>query len=314
MPPPACKLHAEKPMLHLAFLLTNEQGLGMAVTSSDNLRRQRRHRPAMAFPTGSRLPGPLGQTMTQHAMSPHAMSQHSSQHASQQMPPPMPFNGYRVDGFHDEMFDDAGEPRPDCQPLFEHLQHFRRTTYPPAARGRSLDGPAGHHVQRLRRPAGTERIIPFDIVPRIIHEQEWSWIERGLKQRITRAQHVHRRHLPRADESQGRRRARATGRDGEGFRPQCVGLKPPRGHLVPHHGHRPGARQRRPVLRARRQPACPPACRTCWKTAQLMKQTFPQLFERVCDPAGRRLSRAGCCDALQYSAGATVAIAVGRAC
>ena len=32
--------------------------------------------------------------------------------------------------------------------------------------------------------AGTEKIWPFDIVPRIIDGQEWDHIERGLKQRI----------------------------------------------------------------------------------------------------------------------------------
>ena len=32
--------------------------------------------------------------------------------------------------------------------------------------------------------AGTERIFPFDLVPRIVAAAEWNWIERGLKQRI----------------------------------------------------------------------------------------------------------------------------------
>jgi uncharacterized circularly permuted ATP-grasp superfamily protein len=32
--------------------------------------------------------------------------------------------------------------------------------------------------------AGTERIFPFDLIPRIVCAEEWGWIERGLKQRI----------------------------------------------------------------------------------------------------------------------------------
>jgi len=32
--------------------------------------------------------------------------------------------------------------------------------------------------------AGTERLIPFDIIPRIIPAQEWSMLERGLAQRV----------------------------------------------------------------------------------------------------------------------------------
>ena len=31
---------------------------------------------------------------------------------------------------------------------------------------------------------GTERILPFDIIPRIVPAHEWSWLEKGLKQRI----------------------------------------------------------------------------------------------------------------------------------
>src|SRR5262252_2085657 len=32
--------------------------------------------------------------------------------------------------------------------------------------------------------SGTERLIPFDIVPRIIPAAEWRVLERGLKQRV----------------------------------------------------------------------------------------------------------------------------------
>ena len=32
--------------------------------------------------------------------------------------------------------------------------------------------------------AGTERIFPFDLLPRIVTAVEWDWIEQGLKQRI----------------------------------------------------------------------------------------------------------------------------------
>ena len=33
--------------------------------------------------------------------------------------------------------------------------------------------------------AGTERLIPFDIVPRIIPAAEWKVLEAGLRQRVT---------------------------------------------------------------------------------------------------------------------------------
>jgi uncharacterized circularly permuted ATP-grasp superfamily protein len=33
--------------------------------------------------------------------------------------------------------------------------------------------------------AGTERLIPFDLIPRIIPQQEWAAMEAGLRQRVT---------------------------------------------------------------------------------------------------------------------------------
>jgi uncharacterized circularly permuted ATP-grasp superfamily protein len=33
--------------------------------------------------------------------------------------------------------------------------------------------------------AGTERLIPFDLIPRVIPADEWSWMQRGLRQRVT---------------------------------------------------------------------------------------------------------------------------------
>ena len=33
--------------------------------------------------------------------------------------------------------------------------------------------------------AGTERLIPFDLIPRIIPAHEWRELERGLVQRVT---------------------------------------------------------------------------------------------------------------------------------
>ena len=35
------------------------------------------------------------------------------------------------------------------------------------------------------RDEGTERIFPYDLLPRLITSQEWDRIERGLTQRIT---------------------------------------------------------------------------------------------------------------------------------
>ncbi len=52
---------------------------------------------------------------------------------------------------------------------------------------------------------GTERLIPFDTIPRIIPQAEWSELERGLRAARHRAQPLPARHLPRPGDPQGRR-------------------------------------------------------------------------------------------------------------
>src|SRR6188768_2124716 len=48
-----------------------------------------------------------------------AMSQFQSQGGG---PQSQLFDGYQCDGFFDEMFDDAGAPRADCQSLFNRIR------------------------------------------------------------------------------------------------------------------------------------------------------------------------------------------------
>lgn len=93
--------------------------------------------------------------------------------------------GYRTDGFHDELFEAGGQPRASARPLLECLrsltedQLLRRQQ---AAEQRLLN--LGITFNVYGDGAGTEKIMPFDIVPRILEADEWGRIERGLKQRI----------------------------------------------------------------------------------------------------------------------------------
>lgn len=94
--------------------------------------------------------------------------------------------GYEHDGFFDEMLDQGGQPRP-------HYRRFRQVfeAMTPAEfdhKRQSVD------LSFLRQgvtfnvygdSAGTEKIFPFDLLPRIIPAKEWEHLERGLVQRIT---------------------------------------------------------------------------------------------------------------------------------
>ncbi len=101
--------------------------------------------------------------------------------------PPFPalFETYFLDAAYDEMFAAPGTSRPQYEPLYRRLQDL-----PPEemyARQRAADLTflnQGITFTVYGRDEGTEKIFPYDLLPRLITSAEWSVIERGLTQRI----------------------------------------------------------------------------------------------------------------------------------
>ena len=97
----------------------------------------------------------------------------------------MQFSSYETGGFYDEMFEANGQPRPHARLLLETIQSLSEgqlLRYKHAAERLLLQ--MGITFNVYGDSAGTERIFPFDLVPRIVPAPEWDRIERGLKQRI----------------------------------------------------------------------------------------------------------------------------------
>ncbi len=95
------------------------------------------------------------------------------------------FHGYDTEGFFDEMFEGAGTVRPHYRKLYERLNVLE---FPELVRRRALADQSfldqGITFTVYSDDRGTERIMPFDLIPRIISAKEWAGIERGLEQRI----------------------------------------------------------------------------------------------------------------------------------
>src|SRR5580700_4886154 len=93
---------------------------------------------------------------------------------------------YFMDTAFDEMFDADGAIRLHYQALFHEL-----TTLPAdEIRRRKQSADASFLMQGITftvygRDEGTERIFPYDLIPRLVTGEEWDRIERGLTQRIT---------------------------------------------------------------------------------------------------------------------------------
>jgi uncharacterized circularly permuted ATP-grasp superfamily protein len=86
---------------------------------------------------------------------------------------------------YDEMNDADGQPRGHCTPYAKWLQQQSTTRL---ERKRAQADAFFHRVgitfAVYGEDSGTERLIPFDIVPRILPFDEWQQLAEGLRQRV----------------------------------------------------------------------------------------------------------------------------------
>ena len=141
----------------------------------------------------------------------------------------MRFSSYQTGGFYDEMFAADDLPRPQARLLLdtiESLSEGQLLRSKIAAERLLLQ--MGITFNVYADSAGTERIFPFDLVPRIIAAEEWNWVERGLRQRIHALNEF-------IDDIYHDQKILKDGvipaeilLSAASYRPQCHGLNPPR--------------------------------------------------------------------------------------
>ena len=96
------------------------------------------------------------------------------------------FDEYCLGPAYDEMFGAAGQPRAHYAALFEQLGMLPANEL--QRRQQVADRAFLHQGITFTvygDSRGTERIFPYDLLPRIITGDEWRQLERGLTQRIT---------------------------------------------------------------------------------------------------------------------------------
>jgi uncharacterized circularly permuted ATP-grasp superfamily protein len=127
--------------------------------------------------------------------------------------------------------------------------------------------------------AGTEKIWPFDLIPRIIENSEWKYIEAGLKQRI-RALNMfiddmyHDQKIVRDGVFPADMAASS-----KCYQKQCTGLNPPRGvwcHITGTDLVRDADGQ---IYVLEDNLRCPSGVSYVLENREVMKRTFPQLFD-----------------------------------
>lgn len=98
----------------------------------------------------------------------------------------MEFKDYQLETFFDEMFEAPGQVRPHYQSLLRRFEELSEREFHDKRKAVDLSFlRMGITFTVYGDEKGTERIFPFDLVPRIIPNKEWQTIEKGLEQRIT---------------------------------------------------------------------------------------------------------------------------------
>lgn len=192
----------------------------------------------------------------------------------------MNFDKYQTDGFYDEFFEHDGKSRSGPSILIKKLESL----------------PEGELLRRQKETEarlfqmgvtftvygneeGTERIFPFDIIPRIIESGEWKVIERGLKQRIYAL------NLFINDIYNDRKIIKDkvvpehVVLSSKGYKPNCMGLKPPKGiwnHIT---GTDLVRDEKGQFMVLEDNLRCPSGVSYVIENREVLKRTFPRVFE-----------------------------------
>lgn len=192
------------------------------------------------------------------------------------------FDDYDLGNFYDELFVEPGKPRPEAALLIQRLESLSlKELQQRQQTAQKALFKLGVTFNVYSDNQGTERIFPFDIVPRVVSSQEWDRLEQGLKQRI----HALNLFL---DDIYNEQKIIKDGvipqsliYSAKGFLQPCVGLKPPEGIWC----HITGTDLVRDrdgqwyVLEDNLR--CPSGVSYVLENRRVMKSTFPQVFREM---------------------------------
>ncbi len=189
---------------------------------------------------------------------------------------------YDPGDFYDELFVSSGQPREEATLLMERIDSMTISELQQRQQAaQTALFKMGVTFSVYSDDRGTERILPFDIIPRIVPSTEWLKLERGLKQRITALNcfldDVYNDQKILKDLTIPQELVYSA----KGFQPACIGLKPPQGIWC----HITGT----DLVRDRQGEwyilednlRCPSGASYVLENRRVMKTTFPQLFDKM---------------------------------
>jgi len=192
----------------------------------------------------------------------------------------MLFNSYQTEGFYDEVFTSSGVARESAEMLVDTISSLsQQELLLRQASAERLLLHMGITFNVYGDSGGRERIFPFDLIPRIVPAEEWTRLEKGLKQRIVALNlfidDVYREQKILKDNVVPREVIDSA----KSLRPQCIGLKPPHGvwcHVTGTDLVRGGDGQ---IYVLEDNLRVPSGVSYVLENRNVMKSTFPKLFE-----------------------------------
>ncbi|MBF0277563.1 MAG: circularly permuted type 2 ATP-grasp protein [SAR324 cluster bacterium] len=189
------------------------------------------------------------------------------------------FRDYDTEGFYDELFQGDLSPRKGAELLIQRIKALpegEMNSRQKAAEAALMN--MGITFNVYGDSAGTEKILPFDIIPRIIASREWKTIEQGLKQRIYALNlfiddMYHEQKILKDKVIPGE-----VLRSSKGFRKACAGVNPPKGiwcHIIGTDLVRDKDGQ---IYVLEDNMRCPSGVSYVLQNRQVMKRVWPQIF------------------------------------
>jgi uncharacterized circularly permuted ATP-grasp superfamily protein len=190
------------------------------------------------------------------------------------------FCGYDTESMYDELIDENGTPRCGAELLIEKINSLEdgelRRRQMAAER---LLFRMGITFSVYGDTLGTEKIFPFDILPRIVAAEEWRSVEQGLKQRIEALNLF-------IDDIYHDQKILKDGvipqaviLGAKSYRKICHGLNPPKGIWCHITGTDLVRDRDGRIYVLEDNLRCPSGVSYVLQNRQVMKRSFPQLFE-----------------------------------
>src|ERR1700742_840863 len=191
------------------------------------------------------------------------------------------FQGYAPESFFDEMFEPTGGVRTHYERL---LIRYTGMSSEDFQKKRDLADNAfltqGVTFTVYNDQEGTERIFPFDLIPRIIPRDEWEHVERGLVQRIRALNlFLHDIYHEQRIVKEGHIPIEVV-RSAKHFRPEFMGFDVPKDIYIHICGSDLIRDREGNYLVLEDNGRCPSGVSYVLENRQVMKRVFPKLFGR----------------------------------